>query len=151
MMDLALSENLGLQQRHNIANRQNVPVDFMDQITSRLRSSGLIQSLRGRKGGFLLNKKPSEISLFDIFISVEDNFYPVKCVDKEPCDLDHSCVSIKVWNEMYTEIRALLSKKTLADVIEGKELPALNESTHHPLGCDSCNRPHPLPVKPILL
>lgn len=138
MMDLALNVDMGQQQRHNIANRQHIPVDFMDQITSCLRNSGLIQSVRGRSGGFLLSKKPSEITLYDIFTSVEDNFYPLKCVDNEPCELDQSCISMKVWKDLYNEIRNLLMSKTLSDICKDRILPPLSEiaTGHH-----SCNKP----------
>jgi Rrf2 family protein len=62
MMDLAVQEDHGHQQRHNIAQRQNIPLDFMDQITSRLRAAGLVASIRGRSGGFQLSKLTTEIS-----------------------------------------------------------------------------------------
>src|SRR3989338_4083143 len=117
MMDLAVQEDQGHQQRHNIAQRQNIPLDFMDQITSRLRAAGLVSSIRGRSGGFQLSKATTAISLCDIFQAVEDSLYPVKCLEHEKCEFEQSCISIDVWDEVFTVLRNALSQKTLADSV----------------------------------
>ncbi len=83
MMDLADHEESGHQQRHSIAERQSIPLDFMDQIVARLKQAGLIDSIRGRSGGVQLKKKATEISLWDILIAVEDSLYPVKCLEHD--------------------------------------------------------------------
>src|SRR5882724_9178077 len=111
MMDLAVHEENGHQQRHNIALRQNVPLDFMDQITSRLRTAELLTSIRGRSGGFQLTKSPQEISLWEIFQAVEDSLYPVKCLEDEKCELELSCISVGVWEDVFKVMRNALSEK----------------------------------------
>lgn len=143
MMDLALTDEQGHQQRHSIAQRQHVPVDFMDQITARLRSGGLIQSIRGRSGGFQLCKSPKEISIWEIFQSVEDSLYPVKCLELEACDLEDSCVSIGIWDDVFSSIRSALTQKTLADCVEKykKECPSPCSIGVIPTVFGTCNRP----------
>jgi len=145
MMDLAVQEEQGHQQRHNIAQRQSIPLDFMDQITSRLRAAGLVSSIRGRSGGFQLSKTSKDISLWDIFEAVEDSLYPVKCLEHEKCEFEQSCISVDVWNEVFTIMRNAMSQKTLADSVEKYRTRPL-EFLEHPISGDSfktgtCNRP----------
>ncbi len=143
MMDLAEQEENGHQQRHNIAQRQHIPLDFMDQITSRLRAAGLVHSIRGRSGGFELAKPTNDISLWDIFQAVEDSLYPVKCLEDEMCDLEASCISFGIWEEVFTVMRQALKEKTLAQSVRKwrmqplKEIPFVEGSNY-----GTCNRPN---------
>ncbi len=143
MMDLAAHQAEGHQQRHNIANRQSIPVDFMDQITARLRAGGLIESIRGRSGGFHLAKSSTDISLWDIFQAVEDSLYPVKCLDHETCELEESCISVGAWRDVSLLVRAALSEKTLADSVEKWQMLAVKRAPKTlPSNSTTCNRPH---------
>ena len=118
MMDLALNEGEGQQQRQKIAQRQGISVDFMDHILARLREHNLIQSTRGRTGGFRLKRKPETISLWDIFSSVEESLYPVRCMDDSGCEFEENCISLDAWSEVYRDIRLSLSAKNLHDICE---------------------------------
>lgn len=139
MMDLALHQDEGHQQRHSIAQRQNVPLDFMDQITSRLKTAQLVTSIRGRSGGFELAKAPQEVSLWDIFEAVEDSLYPVKCLEHEPCGLELSCMSTGVWEDVFSIMREALSQKTLAESVE--KWRAAKPNFFHEQKQGSCSRP----------
>jgi len=75
LMDIAYHHGVGPVQRRHIALRQGIPTDYMDQILMRLRNSGLIQSLRGREGGYHLALEADEISVWDVVMSVEDEPY----------------------------------------------------------------------------
>ena len=119
MMDLADSKPVGKQQRSKIANRQGISVDFMDHIMAKLRSSQLIESTRGRFGGFELKQAPEEISLWDIFIAVEDNIYPVQCIeDHDACKFEASCISYDAWSDVFYSIKKELTSKSLAHMVE---------------------------------
>lgn len=117
MMDLADSSAAGKQQRHKIAARQGISVDFMDHIMARLRSHNLITSTRGRMGGFELGRAASAISLWDIFYAVEDNVFPVKCMDHSGCEFEDLCISYDAWTEVFQVIRSELSRKSLSEVV----------------------------------
>lgn len=118
MLDLCLNADKGVQQRHEIALRQGISVDFMDHILSRLKSSRLIQSVRGRQGGYKLGKDSKDISLWDIFYSVEDQFYPVKCMEHLGCELKATCNSYDIWLDVFSSIENSLSQKRLYDLAE---------------------------------
>ena len=146
MMDLAMHYDEGHQQRQAIASRQRVPLDFMDQITSRLRSADLIESIRGRSGGFQLTKTPAEISLCDILYAVEDSLYPVKCLENEPCDLEDDCISAPVWNDIFTVIKERLMGKSLDESIKNAQETPLKPCRGDDLACSKastvpCGRP----------
>lgn len=119
MMDLADSKLVGRQQRNKIAMRQGISVDFMDHIMARLRNKELIESTRGRFGGFELKKSAEEISLWDIFDAVEDNIYPVQCIeDHDACKFEASCISYDAWSDVFYSIKKELASKTLASMVQ---------------------------------
>ncbi len=143
MMDLAANEESGHQQRHNIAMRQGISLDFMDQVTARLRSAGLVESIRGRSGGVQLGKPTTEISLWEIFIAVEDNLYPVKCLDHELCDLEDQCISVDAWNEVFSSFKQVLVRQSLHElVVKWKNKKKTSEPRFHPSQAHAtCSRP----------
>ena len=120
MMDLAITG--APSTRHDIAKRQGLPVDFMDQIISRLKTAELVKTTRGRMGGLNLNKPASDISLWDIFSSVEDHLFSVVCLS-DGCITEDSCLSVDIWKDVYAGFQYQLQEKILADVVKGKSLP----------------------------
>lgn len=116
MVDISAQENNGPQQRQFIAKRQSIPIDFMDQIISRLKSNKLIISIRGRNGGIKLAKPQEIISLWEIFSSVEDNLYPVKCLHDDTCSLENFCSSFDTWEEVFFDIKKVLERKSLKEM-----------------------------------
>lgn len=132
MLDLASLAEEGVQAKLMIARRQGIPLDFMDQILARLRTSGLVTSTRGRNGGFHLARNPDEISLWEVLESSEDHIYPVKCAGgSEPCGFEETCISSEAWNGIYATIQQELSKKTLSDVLASWKAKHPDHA-HHP-------------------
>jgi Rrf2 family protein len=119
MIDLAIHSDQGVQQREDIALRAGIPSDFMDQITVKLKARGLIESVRGRRGGYRLAKHSEKISAFDIFSAVEgDAIQPVACLQSElECDKESSCLSRFAWNKIYTGVTDELSRHSLYDLV----------------------------------
>ena len=123
MMDLAAHAAQGHQQRAKMAARQAIPLEFMDQVLSRLREHGLIVSIRGRNGGVALSRDPDKIHLWDIFIAVEDRFFPVLCVqDHHLCQGEAQCISSEAWNDVYAELQGVLARKNLKDLVAKWEI-----------------------------
>jgi Rrf2 family protein len=119
LLELARSESLQKKQRAEISLRHNIPLVFMDQILAKLRRSGLIVSKRGPSGGLLLKKSPEEISLWEVFSSVEESLSPVKCIDEfGSCRLEEKCISQEVWLEIYADFKQSLASKTLDRYLE---------------------------------
>src|SRR5262245_45132728 len=105
MMDLAHFKNEPLIRRQDIARRQGVPSDYLDQIMIRLRAGGLVESIRGRNGGYKLARDPAQISLWNIFYCVEDAIYPAECLSEDHhCGFESGCISKSVWGEVFAAI-----------------------------------------------
>ncbi len=120
LMDL-LDRNEDVIHRSDIAERQGIPSDYMDQILARLREGGLISSLRGRSGGYRFAKDPSDISVFDIFVAVEDAFQPVQCLDHtQGCIARDVCRSKDAWSVISDAIHGALSGIILTDLADKK-------------------------------
>jgi Rrf2 family protein len=104
-----------------IATAQDIPVRFLENILAEMRHAGLVLSQRGAEGGYRLAKAPAEISLADVIRVVEG---PLATVRSEPPDeLEYTGTAEPlqdVWLALRVNIRAVLEKVTLADVVEGK-------------------------------
>ena len=119
MLDLANQSAESPTLVKDISKRQGISDLYLEQLFTRLQASGLIRSIRGPKGGFMLTKQPSEIKLFDILQSVEGSTAPVECVDnKTLCSHAESCITRKVWVKMKEAIDEVLESTTLQNLIE---------------------------------
>ncbi|HNC84638.1 MAG TPA: Rrf2 family transcriptional regulator, partial [Nitrospira sp.] len=81
---LELCETYGgrVLQRHEIAERQNIPVEFLEQILLALKRAGLLASRRGIRGGYSLIKSPEEITLGQVIRILDGPLAPISCVSK---------------------------------------------------------------------
>lgn len=119
MLDLAKYQSEPLVRRQEIVRRQGVPAKYLDQILVRLRNAKLVDSIRGRTGGYRISRPTSEISLWDIFRAVEDGIYPVECVDElEDCQYTDSCVTSGPWQLIFDTLKAQLSSMSLCELEE---------------------------------
>lgn len=86
-----------------IANEANVPKNFLEQILVSLKKSGILKSIRGAYGGYLLAKDPSEITVMDIIYSVE-----TQCCE-DVCRTDNPVLRL-FWNDFRAHMQIFLSK-----------------------------------------
>jgi len=90
LLDVAFHEKSGPVQRRHIALRQSVPTDYLDGILTKLRDSHMIQSLRGREGGYHLAKHPADITLWDIVEAVEEMPHTLKSTPQKRPELSYA-------------------------------------------------------------
>jgi Rrf2 family protein len=105
------------QQRHDIAERQGIPYDYIDHVLARLRNAELIKSIRGRNGGFILGRAPENISAWEIFVAVEDSVHPVMCLGTGHCGNNEICNTKGVWEHLFADIEQSLARKSLAELV----------------------------------
>lgn len=116
MMDLS-SHDHELVRRQEIVRRQGVPAKYLDQILIKLRNAGLVNSTRGRDGGYALAREKSEITVWDILNAVEDGIYPVMCVDDHgSCSYEMGCITSGPWQMIFNAIRNEMSKLCLSEL-----------------------------------
>lgn len=105
-----------------LAYAQDIPLQYTQQILQRLRKGGLIQSVRGPGGGYLLSEDPADINLKDILYAAEGETFEVICDNNtifEDCaEAKRSCALKPVWHELKESIDSLLEGKTLALLIQ---------------------------------
>ena len=105
----------------DIARRQIIPLPYLEQIFSKLRRAGLVQSVRGPQGGYTLAKEPTAISLHDIVTILEGPIDPVLCSmpeNRSPnCHEVEGCLSRFLCNELDGELERVLSKNTLGSLV----------------------------------
>lgn len=109
-----------------IAEQEELSPEFLEQIFFRLKKAGLIRSVRGPKGGFLLNRSPADISVKTILDAVGEPLYPAPCTDHDanPCPRRADCALNPVWGGFYELIRSHLSGISLKDILDRGAKPA---------------------------
>lgn len=103
-----------------ISEKQDVSVAYLEQILNKLRKAGLIRSIKGPGGGYLLSKKPVEISIASILNELEGPVAITSCLDPgEGCVRVDSCVTHLLWKALGEQIEAFLNTITLNNLITG--------------------------------
>jgi Rrf2 family protein len=107
-----------------VAQAQSIPVSFLENILTQLRSSGIVRSQRGPEGGYWLAKPASEVNLADIIRAVEGPLVGVRGQRPEEIEYAGSAESLQqVWIALRANLRKVLEQVTVADVAAGR-LPA---------------------------
>ncbi len=106
--------------RETIAKNQNISSQFLEQIFIPMMKDGIIRSVRGPGGGFLLNKLPEEINTWDVFCTVDNSnkLYDYCTISgKHECDLIENCKIKFVWQQIDSALKDTMEKITLKDII----------------------------------
>lgn len=103
-----------------ISERQDVSVAYLEQILNKLRKAGLIRSIKGPGGGYILNKSPEKISIASILNELEGPVALTSCLDpEEGCVRVDSCVTHLLWKALGEQVEAFLKTITLKNLIKG--------------------------------
>ena len=131
MAVLAIQYREGPLPLREIAGREGISFQFLEQIFPDLRRAALIESFRGTKGGYMLARPPAEINVGDIVRAVEGPIVPVDCLaEGEPGDCCHrraeGCLTRHVWERLRDRINEVLDEVSLADLIDCKPAGLIN-------------------------
>lgn len=125
MADLASHGNGRPVTLAEIADRQEISLSYLEQLFGKLRRSGLVSSVRGPGGGYLLARPTSELRVSDIILAVDEPIKATRCTPGSPLGC-HShrgrCLTHDLWEELGNQIYLYLSAVTLADVCERRIL-----------------------------
>jgi Rrf2 family protein len=103
-----------------ISERQDVSVAYLEQILNTLRKAGIITSVKGPGGGYVLGRNPDNVSIGAILRGLEGPVAITSCLDpKEGCMRVEGCVTHLLWKALGENIEAFLDKMTLRDLLEG--------------------------------
>jgi len=119
MLDLALRYGEGPILLKDIAERQGISEKYLWQLINPLKTTGLVNSLRGAHGGYVLGKSPESISIKAILQVLEGTLCLVDCVDNPAlCERAASCISRDIWGEASKNMQQTLEDTTLAAMVE---------------------------------
>lgn len=100
-----------------VAERQGLSRKYLHALLSALKSAGLVRSVRGTHGGFVLARPPAEIKLSEVLLALEGPLSLVDCVaDGRACDRARGCPTRRVWQQLAEALENVLENVTLADL-----------------------------------
>jgi Rrf2 family protein len=111
-----------------VAKRSDTPKRFLEHILLDLRNAGLISSIRGRSGGYLLIKQPGEISVSELLRLIDGPIAPLPCLSRrayqrcEDCVDEESCRIRKAFAEIFWSYLLLIDSLTLADMLRSDQI-----------------------------
>ena len=120
MLDIALDHSGEPVRIKDIAARQEISEKYLEQIISVLNKAGLVRSIRGSQGGYLLTKEVDKYTAGMILRVTEGSLAPVSCLDDEvnTCERQSLCATLGLWQMLNTAICDVVDKVTLADLME---------------------------------
>lgn len=124
MFQLALHYGKGPIPLNIIAEEQNLSESYLEQLFSALRKEGLITSVRGAKGGYMLSSKPELITVGQILRCLEGDMAPSECVMEDnvsQCDNEKNCVTKLVWLKIKDSVDNIIDSITLQNMIDDSE------------------------------
>ncbi len=138
MIDLADYSEEVPQSIANIAMRQSISDSYLEQLMAKLKKAGLIKSIRGAQGGYVLAKDSCDISVGDILRALEGDLTPVKCSELDGnsgCSGSDVCVTKNVWRRINDSIQNAVDSIPLSELVEDNRKIRLNVG-NEPSGCD---------------
>jgi Rrf2 family protein len=122
VLDIALHAQQGPVHLGDISERQEISRKYLGQIIGQLLTAGILESIRGPQGGYILNRLPNEIRLGEIIRTLDGSLAPVRCVDKpDLCNRTERCVTREVWTKAKESMESLFDQITVADLMERQE------------------------------
>ena len=121
LADLARFDSAKPISLRDISLRQNISLDYLEQIFFKLKKNQIVKSIRGTHGGYVLTKKPNEIKLTNIFHAVDEKVKTVQCKkeSKKGCNGKATkCITHDLWDELEVHINSFFEKKSLEDLLK---------------------------------
>ena len=125
MVDLAQHSGAGPVSLAEIAERQEISLSYLEQLFAKLRRGGLVNSVRGPGGGYLLAHQRDATRISDIILAVDEPIHAIRCKPGATlgCRGDRSrCLTHDLWEELSNQIHLYLSSVTLGDVCDKRVL-----------------------------
>jgi Rrf2 family protein len=118
MLEIAMSKpNSGVFQK-DIARNQSISNKYLDQIIHALKASNLVSNTKGKRSGYILTRKPSEITVYDIHMAFESGICLIECLsDNYHCDRSEGCLTKGFWGGLNNMISDYFKSVTLDDLV----------------------------------
>ena len=117
MLDIAYYDRGNPISLPEIAERQGISLSYLEQLFSRLKKSGLVESIKVPGGGYKLSKNANDIVISEVIKAVDESVETTACNGKANCHNNQQCLSHNLWEDLGAEINNFLSDVTLQQVI----------------------------------
>tara|TARA_B100000609_G_C17157547_1_gene404315 strand:- start:626 stop:1051 length:426 start_codon:yes stop_codon:yes gene_type:complete len=120
MADLALFKDKGPTSLTDISLRQNISLAYLEQIFIKLKNKNLVRSVRGAKGGYVLQNSPDEIKISNIISAVDEEVKMLNCKkeSKKGCNNKSAkCITHNLWDQLDQHINNFFEKVKLEDLV----------------------------------
>lgn len=121
LIDLAKYSEIEPVSINSIANRQGISERYLEQLMTLLKKAGLIKSIRGAGGGYVLAKAMSDISVGDVLRALEGSLESVECAgfnQEDSCEAAGGCVTKYVWKRINESINQTVNEISLKQLVE---------------------------------
>lgn len=125
MLDVALHADSGPVSLADISERQEISLSYLEQLFARLRKNGLVQSVRGPGGGYILSRSMDQIAISSIVKAVDEKVHATKCHGQDGCQGGVRCLTHTLWNDLSERIEDFLTSITLSELVNNKEVKAV--------------------------
>ncbi len=104
-----------------IAERQQISLAYLEQLFAKLRRAGLVESARGRTGGYRLARPAASVTVAEVMRAVDEGIRMTRCGGEEsvPCMAGRRCLTHGLWDALGDQIATFLESVTLQEVIDG--------------------------------
>ena len=116
LTELSFLQSSGPVSLSDISVNQNIELTYLEQIFRKLRIAGIVKSIRGRNGGYLYAKNPSEISIMQVIDAT-------KCNGTSSCQNGKKCVTHDLWHDLNIIVEDYLDKITIESLVETNTSP----------------------------
>jgi Rrf2 family protein len=133
MFDIAYNGGGQPTQIKDICKRQKISQRYLEQIFNKLLKAGLLKSRRGPRGGYMLSRDPSEITVLDIIAAAQGPIVPVACLNekKRNCEVFPECVTRHVWKGTQKLLVDYFNSVTIADLFASARKQRLPRDLDH--------------------
>ena len=122
VFDLAIHSKDKHEQLRKVAERRGISENYLEQIFMHLKKEGIVKSIRGPQGGYVLAKEMESITCGEVIRAVEGKLSPVTCIslgnDKSECERYSRCVTKTVWEKMRDGINKIADSVTIKDLLD---------------------------------
>ncbi len=118
MLDLALHYEEGPITLADISQRQGISLSYLEQLFSKLRKQGLVDSTRGPGGGYRLSRAAADIAVADVITAVDEKVETTRCGGLSNCQDDQECLTHELWTELSHQIHQFLMGISLGQLVD---------------------------------
>lgn len=120
MIEIASRQHEGAVPTHVIAEHQDLSERYLEQLLTPLKQAGLVKSIRGAQGGYILGRDAADITAGDIIRVLEGPIAPVDCISEkypQDCERSNRCPTREIWQRIRDSISEILDSYTLQDLV----------------------------------